>query len=131
MTHSEIIKYCLEKPGAFLDYPFGPDITIVKVAGAGCASRTFAQLLVLRGEPIATFSCEAIMGTFYRTAFPGVVTRGYHCPPVQQPYFNTVKLDGSLPDDEILRMADHAYAAVLKKLPKYAQRALEASSDEA
>ena len=57
-------------------------------------------------------------GEFYRSVFPDAVTRGYHCPPVQQPYFNTVDLLSDLPDKELLEMIDHAYAAAVKKLPK-------------
>ncbi len=30
---------------------------------------------------------------FYRRMYPGVVVRGYHCPPVQQPYWNTIELE--------------------------------------
>lgn len=48
--------------------------------------------------------------------------RGWHCPPVQQPHFNTICLDGSVPDDEIICMIDHAYDVVVKKYPKYIQK---------
>ena len=44
------------------------------------------------------------------------VTRGYHCPPVQQPHFNTVGLDGSVPDEEIMLMIDHAYDVVCREV---------------
>jgi hypothetical protein len=64
------------------------------------------------------------MADFYRQAYPGSVVRGWHCPPVQQPFFNTVSLDGSVPDDEIYAMIDHAYATVVAKLPKYVQKEL-------
>jgi len=57
-------------------------------------------------------------GDFYRTAYPDSVTRGYHCPPVQQPYFNTVRLDGNVSDEEILRMIDGSYRYVVRKLAK-------------
>ncbi|MBQ7783125.1 MAG: hypothetical protein IJ368_04070, partial [Oscillospiraceae bacterium] len=63
-------------------------------------------------------------GEFYRTLFPDAVKRGYHCPPVQQPYFNTVDLNGSVPDDEIIRMLDSSYRYVVSKLPKKVQREL-------
>ena len=43
---------------------------------------------------------------------------------VQQPYFNTFPLDGTVPDDLIHEMIDHSYAAVVKKLPKYLQKKL-------
>jgi predicted DNA-binding protein (MmcQ/YjbR family) len=54
------------------------------------------------------------------------VTRGYHCPPIQQPHFNTVSLDGSVPRDVLIEMIDHAYDTVVAKMPKYIQKELSA-----
>jgi len=126
MTQQEIVDTCLALPGAYLDYPFGPDVAVCKVkAKSQEAGRIFAQAFTLKGEPMATFNCDRETGEFYRQMYPGVVTRGYHCPPVQQPYFNTVKLNGTVPDEEILRMIDHAYWVVRAKLPKQAQREME------
>jgi len=126
MTRQEIVDTCLALPGAYLDYPFGPDVAVCKVkAPSQEAGRIFAQAFVLRGEPMATFNCDRPTGEFYRQVYPGTVTRGYHCPQVQQPYFNTVKLDGTVSDDEVLRMIGHAYRVVRGKLPKAAQRELE------
>lgn len=87
-------------------------------------ARIFAQIFVLKDEPSVTLNCDRMTGEFYRGAYPGTVARGWHCPPVQQPYFNTVKLSGDVPDDELLRMIEHSYQTVLLKLPKYAQREL-------
>lgn len=122
MTHEQLLAYCLKKPGAYIDHPFGPDFTIVKVE-----KRIFAQLFQLKGQDKVTLNCDMMTGQFYRQLYPGVIVRGYHCPPVQQPYFNTFPLDGSLPDDVILEMADHSYQTVVGKLPKYKQRELRAN----
>ena len=127
MTHTQIIVYCLAKPGAYLDYPFGPDFAVVKVkAPSQQKGRIFAQPFILRrpSRCCVTLNCAPDAGDFWRQMFPGSVTRGWHCPPVQQPHFNTVNLDGTVPDDEILRMIDHAYTVVVAKMPKYAQREL-------
>ena len=118
MTQKEMIVYCLSKPGTFLDYPFGPETAVIKVKAEHSAARIFAQFFSLKGRPKVTFYCDRETGEFYRSVFPDAVTRGYHCPPVQQPYFNTVDLLSDLPDKELLEMIDHAYAAVVKKLPK-------------
>lgn len=72
-----------------------------------------------------TFNGDALTGDFYRKLYPGDVKRGYHCPPVQQPYFNTVTLNGNVPDEEILRMADSSYEYVVSKLTKKVQKELE------
>lgn len=123
MSPQDIINICLKKTGAYLDYPFGDDIVIVKVRG-----RIFAQIFMLQGRPRATFNCSEVMGLVYRDMFPEWVRRGYHCPPVQQPYFNTVDLDGGVPDEEILNMISHAYSWVVSKLPKYVRRELESEA---
>ena len=113
MPHSSLLEYCLQKPGAYVDHPFGPDSTIVKVCG-----KIFAQLFFLHGVPMMTVNYDAAVGEIFRHLYPDAVRRGYHCPPVQQPYFNTVDLSAGLPQEELLRMIDHSYARVVAKLPK-------------
>jgi len=120
MNQTEILSYCLSKKGAYEDHPFGEGSTIVKVK-----KRIFAQLFFLNNEPMFTFNGDALTGEFYRTEFPNDVKRGYHCPPVVQPYFNTVRLNGSVPDETILRMADISYSYVVSKLTKKARMELD------
>jgi len=125
MTLSEIEAYCLTKPGAYLDWPFNPEFPVVKVkAPTQDKGRIFAQPFILRGEPKVTLNCDMMMGDLYRSIYPGAVTRGYHCPPVQQPYFNTIALDGAVPDDVLIEMIEHAYKVVVGKLQKKFQREL-------
>jgi len=122
MTLNGIIDYCLLKPGAYPDYPFTPFMPVIKVkAPSQAKGRIFAQPFLLRGEPKVTLNCTPVSAAYYRAAYPAAVTRGWHCPPVQQPHFNTVTLDGAVPDAEILRMIDHAYETVVGKFPKYIQ----------
>jgi len=126
MTLQEIIDYCLKKPGAYLDYPFEPEFSVVKVkAPSQEKGRIFAQPFMLRGEPKVTLNCTPESAEFYRNVYPGSVVRGWHCPPVMHPYFNTVNLDGSVPEDEILRMVDHAYTVVIAKMPQYIQNEIK------
>jgi predicted DNA-binding protein (MmcQ/YjbR family) len=126
MTLEEIIEYCLAKTGVYLDYPFDPIFPVVKVkAPSQSKGRIFAQPFILRGEPKVTLNCTPMSAEFYRTVYPGSVVRGWHCPPIQQPHFNTVDLDGSVPDDEIRAMIDHAYEVVVAKFPKYIEKVFE------
>ena len=120
MTHKEILNYCLTKKGAYQDSPFGDGSICVKVK-----KRIFAQLFYLKGEPMFTFNGDMMTGDYYRRAFPDDIKRGYHCPPVQQPYFNTVKLNGSVPDEEFFHMVDSSYIYVVGKLTKKLQKELE------
>ena len=131
MTLSDIEAYCLAKPCAYLDFPFGLDVSIIKVkAPSQEKGRIFAQLFLLRGEPKVTLNCDMMMGDLYRSIYPGKVTRGYHCPPIQQPYFNTVTLDGSVPDDVLIEMIEHAFTVVVGKLPKKHQKEMIVTGDD-
>ncbi|MDO4154652.1 MAG: MmcQ/YjbR family DNA-binding protein [Clostridia bacterium] len=118
MTTADWIAYCLQKSGAYVDHPFGPDSTILKVE-----KRIFAQFFELNGQAHITVNCDAASGQFYRQMFPNIVVRGYHCPPVQQPYFNTFP-QNDIPDAVIAEMIDVSYRYVVGKLPKYVQKKL-------
>ncbi len=113
MTVDEIISYCLGKNGAYVDFPFGDTPMCIKVA-----KRLFAQIYPRPEDLKITLNCDRVMGEILRSKYPGVVVRGYHCPPRQQPYFNTVYLDGTVPDDELRSMIDHSYIVVTGKLPQ-------------
>jgi len=119
MTADEIIDYCLSKPGAYVDFPFGFIPVCVKVK-----KRLFAQLYPHEDDYKITLNCDRLAGEFYRDLYPKTVVRGYHCPPVQQPYFNTIHLNGVVSDDELKRMIDHSYSTVIKKLPEAMQKEL-------
>lgn len=125
MKTQEIISYCLKKNGAYEDHPFGPDFTVIKVE-----KKIFAQFFALKGQECATFNCDRMTGEFYRSLFPDLIVRGYHCPPVQQPYFNTLPLESEIPDELILEMADNSYETVVGKLPKYVQKKLRGEQTE-
>jgi len=125
MTQTQIKTYCLAKIGAYHEYSFGPDVSVIKVkAPSQEKGMIFAMLFDLRGEPKVTLKCDIQHGEFYRSIFPDTVTRGYHCPPIQQPYFNTVTLDGTVPYDTLVEMIDHAHTVTVGKLPKKYQREL-------
>lgn len=126
MTQQDIIDYCLTKSGAYIDFPFGSDVLIIKVkAPSSEKGRVFAQFFELQGQQKVTFSCDRENGLTFRELFPDNIQRGWHCPPVQQPYFNTVTLDGLVPEKLLKIMADHAYEAVVAKMPKYLQKELK------
>lgn len=56
------------------------------------------------------------------------MTRGYHCPPIQQPHNNTVSYD-HMKDDILLEMIDHAYERIVAAFPKYSQRELRGTEE--
>ena len=122
MTTDEILNYCLSKSGAYIDYPFGKIPICVKVE-----KRLFAQMYPDPENYKITLNCNMMTGEFYRNIYPNTVVRGYHCPPIQQPYFNTVYLNGTVSDDELKIMIDHSYSVVVGKLSKIIRESLKES----
>ena len=116
MNVQNIKNYCLSKPGAYEECSFGEVPICYKLNG-----KIFAQLYPYEYDYKITLKCTADAGQFYRMAYPGKVVRGYHCPPVQQPYWNTVFLD-DFPEEELLNLIDHAYETVFQKLSKKRQK---------
>lgn len=119
MKVEDIKKYCMEKQCVTEEYPFGDVPICYKLNG-----KVFAQIYPYEHDYKITVKCTADAGQFYRMAYPGKVVRGYHCPPVQQPYWNTIYLD-DFPDEELLNMIDLAYDTVFSKFSKKEQKKMK------
>jgi GNAT superfamily N-acetyltransferase/predicted DNA-binding protein (MmcQ/YjbR family) len=65
-----------------------------------------------------TLKSEPEKANLYRQLYPEIVVRGYHCPPVQQPYWNTIDLYAFCDKKMLFQMIDEAYEAVVEKLGK-------------
>ena len=109
MTDDALHTYLLGKPGAWLDYPFGPDVRVYKVA-----KKMFATLGWEDGLARTNLKCDPEFAVALRDMFTGVLP-GYH---MNKRHWNTVLLDGSVPTSEIEAMVDHSYALVAKSLSK-------------
>lgn len=119
MTLQELMEHALLYPAACAENPFGPDSLCIRIGAHG---PIFLNLMPANSW--ASFRCEPEMGMVWRTQFPGSVRRGWHCPPVQQPYNNTVTLDGKVPDDILLAMLSHSYDRALRGMTKEKRKAL-------
>lgn len=104
----DIHAYCLSKYKVYEDRPFGDYPVCYKVGG-----KIFAQLYLDK----LTLKCTRFQGELFRNTWPDIVIRGYHCPPVQQPYWNTIDLT-RFPPEELPHMIDLAYAATLDTFSK-------------
>ena len=123
IKQEKLLEYCLTKTGSYVDHPFGMDSDIIKVK-----NRIFAQLFFLKNTPMITVNGDPLINDFYRQIYPEYIKRGYHCPPVQQPYFNTIDLTGNVPESELFVMIDNSYRYVVGKLTKKLQKELENES---
>ncbi|EKF74217.1 hypothetical protein A11A3_09465 [Alcanivorax hongdengensis A-11-3] len=109
MDVEAVRDYLLGKPEAMEDYPFGPDAAVMKVHG-----KMFALLMTRQGQPGLNLKCDPDQAQALRDIF-AAVQPGYH---MNKKHWNTVLLDGSIPDGEIQRMIDHSYALVVGGLPR-------------
>ena len=101
--------YLLGKPEALEDFPFGPDVAVMKVRG-----KMFATLGEESGEGRMNLKCDPGQALALRDIFAAVLP-GYH---MNKKHWNTIKLDGSIPEGEIQRMIDHSFALVVGGLSK-------------
>jgi len=102
----EILReYCISKKNATESFPFGDDTLVFKTAG-----RIFA-LVNLEGDPSINLKCDPARAIELRERYSSVIP-GYH---MNKKHWNTIYIDGSVPDKEVLSWVDHSYDLVLKK----------------
>ncbi len=70
------------------------------------------------GRTMVILKCEPELAELFRAQYADVVP-GFYC---NKQHWNSVYLDGAVPDDVLKHMCDMAYALVLQKLPKKAQQ---------
>ena len=122
MSKDEIIEYCLNKNKAYIDYPFGDIPICFKVN-----KKIFAELYPLDNDYKVTLKCDAFLAELYRKQYPNDIVRGYHCPPMQAIYRNTVYINKTVDDKLIFEMIDHSYDEVIKSFSKKVQKEMSAN----
>ena len=117
MELKTITSHLLAQKGATEETPFGPDALVYKVMG-----KMFA-LVAWQEEPLAiSLKCEPGQALFLRDIYPAV-RPGYH---MNKTHWNTVTLDGTVPESEVKGMIDDSYALVVKSLSRALKEELSA-----
>ena len=102
MTQEEFRNYCLGKKGAVEDFPFDAETVVFKISG-----KIFALADAASFKSI-TLKCDPDKAIELRSRYPAVIP-GYH---LNKRHWNTIVLDGSLPDKFIRGLIDHSYERV-------------------
>jgi predicted DNA-binding protein (MmcQ/YjbR family) len=119
VTPDELKAACMALPGAVEEFPFDPDLSVFKVAG-----KIFA-LTRLGGDPLAvSLKCDPGLAQDLRATYPAI-TGGYH---LNKRHWNTVVIDGSLPDRLIGDMVEDSYDLVVAGLSGAKREALQRRS---
>ena len=102
-------EYCCSKLAAVETFPFDEDTLVFKVMG-----KMFALTNIRAPELSVNLKCDPDWALILRDHYTAV-TPGYH---MNKRHWNTVVIDGSIPDDEVREMIDHSYRLVVKGLKK-------------
>jgi predicted DNA-binding protein (MmcQ/YjbR family) len=115
MNPVELRDYCLSFTGAQQTFPFGPETSVFKIAG-----KMFALSQLDADSLRVSLKCDPELAQGLRAAHAAVLP-GYH---LNKRHWNTVIIDGSLPDDAIRDMIEDSYDLVVSKLPRARRHAL-------
>src|SRR6476469_6262637 len=115
MNAESFRAYCLAKSAVTEGAPFGPDHIVFKVKG-----KMFALLGLDEVPTRVNLKCDPDLALDLRDRYEQVEP-GYH---MNKKHWNTVVLDGVIPDRELREMIDHSYELVVRSLPKAKQKAL-------
>lgn len=109
MNFDTLRTYLLSKPGAVEDFPFDTVTLVVKVGG-----KMFALVGINEDPQRLNLKALPEQAEVLRELYPAVIP-GYH---MNKRHWNTVILDGSLPDEEVQGMIDESYRLVVQGLPR-------------
>jgi len=108
MNIEELREYCITKKGVTESFPFDEVTLVFKVGG-----KMFA-LTNLDGEPTVNLKCDPERAIDLREQHASIVP-GYHMSKV---HWNTIYLNGDLPENLLKELVDLSYGLVLASLPK-------------
>ena len=105
--NAELIReYVLKKKNVTEGFPFGEDVIVFKV------SNKIFLLVPLNESPLQfNVKCDPERAVALRDEYPETVLPGYH---MNKKHWNTVILDGVIPDTEIKAMIDQSYDLVTR-----------------
>ena len=113
MTRRELIDFCLTFPAAYEDYPFGDEgrADAWTVMRHRINRKGFAHIYERNGKLCVNLKCDPEEADFLRQAFYDV-TPAYH---MNKTHWNTVTLNGDVPDEELGRMVARSYDLIKPK----------------
>ena len=106
--------YLLSKKGAIKDFKVEWDATRYMVGG---------KMFAMQGgdkehKAIITLKCQPALGQLLRKTYPDIVA-GYY---MNKEHWNSVYLDGQVPEEVVKQMMDESYGLILDGLTKKVQK---------
>ena len=116
MNYQQARAYLLGKPEAYEDFPFRPDVAVMKID-----NKMFATLSGDGDTATMNLKCDPHEAQILRDIFTAV-RPGYH---MNKKHWNTIVLNDSVPRGELQRMIDNSYTLVVRNLSRARRQALE------
>lgn len=108
-SREEAIGYCLTLGGAYEDYPFRDANWTVMRHSAN--RKVFAWIFEREGHIWINVKCEPGFLDLWRQLHPSVIP-AYH---LNKSHWNSIILDGTVPEEDISDMISHSYALTKRK----------------
>lgn len=108
-------EYCLSKKGVTEHFPFDEDTLVFKVGAKIFALSSLSQWE--KNEPSVNLKCDPERAQELRAEYDEIKP-GFH---MNKVHWNTVSLNGNLPEAFVKELIDHSYELVFKSLTKKIQ----------
>lgn len=116
MDYDALCAYLGSKPGARRDMPFGSDVLVFKVL-----HKMFA-LVAWQADPLTiSLKADPMEAIILRQQYEAVQP-GYH---LHKQHWNTITLDGTIPDEQVRRMIEDSYTLVVQGMTRADQAKLK------
>jgi predicted DNA-binding protein (MmcQ/YjbR family) len=102
MNIESLREYCISKADVTEGFPFGENTLVFK------AKEKIFALVNLHGDLSINLKCDPAFAIELREKYTSV-SPGYH---MNKKHWNTILLDGSIPDKELFLWIDHSYNLV-------------------
>lgn len=115
MTISELLQYCMGKPGAEQSVHSDWKATQIKVSDV-----LFAMVKEVEGRPATSLKTSPELADLLRQQHQDVRPSQH----LNKAHWSTVYLDGSLPDSQIYYLVDASYQQAMGLLPEQVRQQL-------
>ena len=109
MDAAQLRSWCLSQAGASEEYPFGPETSVFKVGG-----KMFALSALGRLPLEVSAKCDPDLADRLRADYE-TIRPGHH---LNKRHWNTITLDGTVPDQLVRELIEDSYDLVASALPK-------------
>lgn len=117
LTTEDIRTYCLSFPTVTESFPFGPDVRVFKILD----SKMFALMGLDNDPPELNLKCDPFHAKLLRDTYEAIKP-GYH---MNKKHWNTVIVDGSIPEEQIKELIDESFHLVLQGMRKAEREKVE------